>query len=104
MLLVLIPVASVLTSQLSSLILPISTLSVALIDCPHAFVLITVRVKLNSETFLAVIAPVADVFLTGLPLLALDRAILGLILLLDPVDGAMRTILLSLSIVTLYRQ
>ena len=103
-LLVFVPVSCVFTSQLRSLILPVGTLTMALIHCPHTFVFISVCVELNTEALLAVIAPVADVFLTGLPLLALDRAVLGLVLLLDPVYGAMRTIFLSLGIITLYRQ
>ena len=102
-LLVFVPVSCVFTSQLRSLILPVGTLTMALIHCPHTFVFISVCVELNTEALLAVIAPVADVFLTGLPLLALDGAVLSLILLLDPVDGAVRTVLLRLRIITLYR-
>ena len=104
MLLILIPVTSVLSAQLCALIFPVGSLAVALIDGPHTLIFISIFVELDAEALFAVIAPVADILLTGLPLLSFDRAILLLILLLDPVDGAMRTILLSLRIITLYRQ
>ena len=104
MFLVLVPVASVLTTQLVAFILPVSSLSVALVNGPHALILIFILVELDAEAFLAVIAPITDVLLTSLPYLTLDRAILLLILLIDPVDGAMCSILLRLSIVTKINQ
>ena len=100
MLLVLVPVTCVLASQLGAFVLPVSALAMALIDGPHALVLVAILVELNAEAFLAVVAPVANVLLRGLPLLALDGAILGLVLLLDPIDGAMSAVFLSLSVVT----
>ena len=71
----------------------------ALVNGPHALVLVAILVELDAETFLAVVAPVADVLLTCLPLLALDSAILCLLLLLDPVDGSMGSVLLSLGVI-----
>ena len=101
MLLVLVPVASVLTAQLAAaLVLPVGTLAVALVDGPHALVLVTVLVELDAEAFFAVIAPVSDVLLGGLPLFALDSAVLGAVFLLDPVDRAMGSIFLSLRVIT----
>ena len=101
MLLVLVPVASVLTTQLAAaLVLPVGTLAVALVDGPHALVLVTVLVELDAEAFFAVIAPVSDVLLGGLPLFTLDSAVLRAVLLLDPVDGAMGSIFLSLRVIT----
>ena len=100
MLLILIPVTSVLSAQLCALIFPIGSLAVALIDCPHTLILISIFVELDAEALFAVIAPVADILLTGLPLLSLDCAILLLVLLLDPVNGAMCSILLRFRIIT----
>ncbi len=86
-LLVLVPVTGVLTAQLAaSFILPVGTLTVALVDGPHAFVLVTILVELDAETLLAVVTPVSDVLLTCLPFLSLNSAIFRLVLLLDPVD------------------
>ena len=101
-LLVLIPVACVLTAQLAAaLVLPVGTLTVALVNGPHALVLVAILVELDAEALLAVVPPVANVLLTGLPLLTLDSAILRLILLLDPVHGPMGSVLLCLCIVTM---
>ena len=100
MLLIFIPVTSVLSSQFGALIFPVGSLTVALIDGPHALILISIFVELDAETLFAVIAPVADILLTGLPLLSLDCAILLLVLLLDPVYGTMRSILLCFCIIT----
>jgi hypothetical protein len=83
---VLIPVTGVLTAQLASLIFPVSTLAMALIDRPHTLVFVTILVKLDTKAFFAVIAPVADVLLRSLPFFALNCAIFGLILLFDPVN------------------
>ena len=100
-LLVLIPVACVLTAQLAAaLVLPVGTLAVALVNGPHALVLVAILVELDAEALLAVVPPVTNVLLTGLPLLTLDSAILRLILLLDPVHGPMGSVLLRLCIVT----
>ena len=71
----------------------------ALVNGPHALVLVAILVELDTETFLAVVAPVTDVLLTCLPLLTLDSAILCLLLLLDPVDGSMGSVLLSLGVI-----
>lgn len=101
MFLVLVPITCVLTTQLGALILPVCALAVALVNGPHALILISIFVELDAEAFLAVITPITDILLTGLPLFALDSAIFLLILLLDPVDGAMCAILLCLSIVNL---
>jgi len=60
-LLVLEPVASVLTSEFFGLHTPVGALAVALVQRPHAFVLVSALVVLNSESFLAIVAPVADV-------------------------------------------
>ena len=99
-LLVLVPVTCVLTSQLVTFVLPVGALTVALINRPHALVLVAIFVKLNAEAFLAVVAPVADILLRGLPFLALNGAVLRLVLLFHPVDGAMGTVFLSLRVVT----
>ena len=99
MLLIFIPVTSVLSAQFGALIFPVGSLTVALIDGPHALILISIFVELDAKALFAVIAPVAYILLTGLPLLSLDCAILLLVLLLDPVDGAMRTIFLRFSVI-----
>ena len=100
MLLVFVPVSSVLAAQLVALVLPVGALAVALVDGPHALVFVTVLVELDAEALFAIIAPVTDILLTSLPLLTLNSAILLLVLLLDPVDRAMGSILLRLSVVT----
>ena len=89
MLLVLVPISRVLTTKLVSLILPVCALAVALVNGPHSLILIFIFVKLDAEAFFAVIAPVTDVLLTGLPHFTLDSAILLFVLFIDPVDGAM---------------
>jgi len=75
-LLIFVPITSVLSSELFAFVFPVSTLSVALIDSPHTFVLISILVELDTEALFAVISPVSDILLTGLPLLTLDGAIL----------------------------
>ena len=70
-----VPVARVFTTQFVTFVLPVSTLAVAFVNSPHAFILVFVFVKLNTETLLAVIAPVANVLLRGLPLLSLDGSV-----------------------------
>ena len=99
MLLIFVPITSVLTAQFVTLVLPVGALTMALIDGPHALILVLIRVELDTESFLAVITPVANVLLRGFPLLALDCSILSLVFLADPVNAAMRSILLSLSII-----
>jgi len=81
-----IPVASILAAELSRVISPESTLSVFLIDGPHSFIFVSVLVILDTEAFLAVVAPVSDVARGTLPLFAFDRSVFLLVLLLDPVD------------------
>jgi len=61
MFLVFKPVACVFTAELGLFQAPVSTLTMALVYGPHTFILVTVLIVLNTETFLAVIAPVADV-------------------------------------------
>lgn len=92
---VFVPVTSVFTSQLSSVLSPLSALSVLLVHSPHAFVLISILIILNSEAFLAVISPVTDVPGGVLPLLTLNGTVFLFFLLLNPVDRAMGSILLS---------
>jgi len=58
---VFVPVSCVLTSQLSSVISPLSALSVLLVYSPHAFVLVSIFIILNTKAFLAVISPVSNV-------------------------------------------
>ena len=103
MFLIFVPISRVLTTQLVTFILPVSALAVALINGPHTLILIFILVELDAEAFLAVITPVTNVLLTGLPHLTLNCAILLLVLLVDPVDGAMGAVLLCLSIVTILR-
>jgi len=98
-LLVFIPVACVLTAQFIAFIFPVGTLTVALVDGPHSFVLVTVCIELDSESFLAVITPIANIFLGRLPFFAFDSAIFCLVLLFDPIDGAMSSILLSFGVI-----
>ena len=84
-----IPVASVFAAELATVISPESALAVLLIHSPHAFIFITIFVVLDTEAFLAVVAPIADVTTAAFPLFALHGAILLLVLLFDPVDGTM---------------
>ena len=53
---------------------------------PSAFIFITIFVVLDTEPFLAVVAPVTDVATAAFPLLTLHSAIFLLVLLFDPVD------------------
>jgi hypothetical protein len=80
MLLVLEPIASVLTTELLILNTPISSLAVALVNRPHAFILVSVLVILDTEALLAVITPVTNVTGGMFPLFSLDRTILLLFL------------------------
>ena len=99
-LLVLVPVACVLSPELVALVLPVGALAVTLVNSPHAFVLVFVLVKLDAEALLAVVAPVANVLLTRLPNLSLNRSVLRLVLLLDPVDRPVGSVFLGLGVVT----
>lgn len=83
---VFIPVASILTTEFSTVISPEGSLTVLLIHGPHSFVLVSILVVLDSEAFLAVVSPVADVSGGALPLLALDCTVFLFILFLDPVN------------------
>lgn len=97
-LLVFVPVACILASQLAGLIAPVGTLPVSLVSLPQSLVLVAVVVELNAESVLLVLLPVADVSGCVHPLLALDTTVLLSLLLLDPVDGAMRAVLLCLAV------
>ena len=99
-LLILKPITSVLASKLLAFHAPVGALSVAFVKGPHAFVFVSILVVLNSETFLAVVAPVTDVLAAADPLVALDGAVFTSLLLLDPEDSAMGTILLGFGVVT----
>jgi hypothetical protein len=92
---VFIPVTGVFTPQIASIASPLSALSVLLVHSPHAFVFISILIILNSEAFLAVISPVADVPGGVLPLLSFYSTVFLFLLLFDPVHRAMGSILLS---------
>jgi hypothetical protein len=70
--LVLEPVSGVLPAQFVSVEPPVGALAMLLVHGPHAFVLVSILVELNSEAFLAVVAPVSDVAAGAGPLFALD--------------------------------
>jgi len=55
------PVSSILSTELSRLITPVSSLTVAFISLPESLVLVAVLVELNAKTVLLVIFPVAYV-------------------------------------------
>ena len=74
------------------------------IHSPHTFILISILVELNSETFLAVIAPVTDVLLGRLPHLTFDASILLSLLFLDPVDASVGSILLRFRVIAINRE
>ena len=61
MLLILKPVASVLTAKLLAFPAPISSLTMAFVEGPHAFVFVSALVVLDTEALLAVVTPVTDV-------------------------------------------
>jgi hypothetical protein len=98
MLLIFEPISGIFTTEFASLISPISSLTMALISLPETLILIAILVEVNAETVLLVVLPVSDVAGSMLPFLALDAAIFLSLLLLDPVNGSMSTILLSLVI------
>jgi len=81
-----IPVTSILTAKLATVISPESALTVFLINSPHSFILISVLVVLDSEAFLTVVAPVSNIARGTFPLLTLNSPVLLLVLLLNPVD------------------
>jgi len=101
MLLVLVPVARVLSPQLACLVAPVSALTVTLITLPQSFVFVSILVELNAEAVLLILLPIADVPAGVHPLLSLDAPVLLPLLLLDPVDGAVRAVLLRLAITRL---
>jgi hypothetical protein len=80
MLLVFKPITGVLTPELLILDTPVSSLAMALVNRPHAFIFVSVLVILNTETLLAVITPVTDVTGGMFPLFPLNRTILLLFL------------------------
>ena len=100
-LLVLVPVARVLSPQLACLVAPVSALTVTLITLPQSFVFVSILVELNAEAVLLILLPIADVPAGVHPLLALDAPVLLPLLLLDPVDGAVRAVLLRLAVTRL---
>ena len=61
MLFVFVPVAGVLATQFVIFISPVSALAVSFVNRPLAFVFIAVLVMLDSESFLAVVAPLSNV-------------------------------------------
>ena len=95
-LLILKPISSIFSAQFPSFIPPISSLTVSLISLPQALILVAILVELNAESILLVVLPVANIARGVHPLLALDAAIFLPLLLLDPVDRAMRAVLLRL--------
>jgi hypothetical protein len=74
---------------------------VTLVPLPQSLVLVSVLVKLNAETVLLVLLPVADVPARVHPLLALDASVFLSLLLLHPVDRTVRSVLLRLAITRL---
>ena len=61
MLLIFEPVASVFTSQLASLVSPISSLTVSLVALPQALILVIILVELDAKAILLVVFPVTNV-------------------------------------------
>jgi hypothetical protein len=61
MFLILEPIARVFSPQFSSFIAPISTLSMATVSTPHAFILIAILVELDAEPIFAVVFPITYV-------------------------------------------
>lgn len=55
------PIACVLSLELAADVLPVGALAMAFVVFPHAFVLISVFVDLDSEFLLLVVFPVSDV-------------------------------------------
>lgn len=94
------PVASILTSYLFVLILPVSSLAVALINWPHAFVLVSVLIVLDAEAFLAIITPVSDILWRWEPFITLNSSIFFCLLFLNPENSSVSSIFLSFSIVS----
>jgi len=93
------PVAGVLSAQFAALVAPVSALAVALVHCPHAFVLVTFFVMLNAEALFAIVFPVADVPRGCLPQLAFDAAVFLSLFLFYPVNAAMSALFLSFGVV-----
>jgi hypothetical protein len=97
-LLVFEPVPCVFTTKLACLVPPIGALAMALVSLPKPFILISILVEVNTESVFLVIFPVSDVSGSVLPFLSLDASILLSLLLLDPENGSVCTILLSLCV------
>jgi len=94
------PVASIFTSQLFVFISPVGTLSMSFVDWPHAFILVSVFIILNSKTLFAIIAPVTNVLWRWQPFVTFNCAVLLSFLFLNPEHGSMSAILLRLRIIT----
>jgi len=58
-----VPVTCVLTTKLFAFSFPVCTLAMALINGPHALVLVMISVELDTEAFFAVVTPVTNIFL-----------------------------------------
>lgn len=93
------PVAGVLSAQFAALIAPVSALAMALVHCPHAFVLVTLFIMLDAEALFAIVFPVSDVPRGCLPQLALDAAIFLPLFLFHPVNTAVSALFLSFGVV-----
>jgi hypothetical protein len=102
-LLILEPITGVLTSELLGLHTPVGTLTMTLIKAPHAFILVTRLIVLNTEALLAVIAPVAHVLGTADPFVSLNGAILTRLTLLNPEDSSVGSIFLSFCVIATKR-
>jgi len=98
MLLVFKPVSCVFTTEFSCLIPPIGSLAMALVSLPKSFILISILVEVNTESVFLVIFPVSDISRSVLPFLSLDASVLLSLLLLDPENGSVSTILLSFGV------
>ena len=93
---VLVPISSVFTPQLASLVSPVGALAVTLVISPHSFVFVAFFVMLNAESFFAVVFPIADVPRRGLPQLALNAAVFLALLFGNPIHASVSTLLLGL--------
>lgn len=95
------PIASILTSELLIFISPISSLTVTLVNWPHALILVSILVVLDTESFFAVIAPVSNVLLRREPLVSLKCAVFLGLLFLNPKNSSVGSVFLSFRIVTI---
>jgi hypothetical protein len=55
------PVTSVFSSQLTSIISPVGSLTMLFIHSPHSFILVIILIKLNTKSFLTIVSPVANI-------------------------------------------